>query len=507
LSVRAQVDYAFVSGGLPLQDTWQLLLPGVLTHFSPLYIGVVGLGLAGLALGDRLVGQGNGTRISSRQLWFFVGLTVVALLLAHGDHGLLYPLFYRWAPGWDLFRGQERAALLVAFGLSVLAGYGTATIPQMALSSRRWLAAALIGLVAAGVYAFGLLWQFLGHSAIGQGRYLFIALVTLLLAGGLVVALRIEGWDRRRQLLLGGLVVGNLFWANLTTNLTDFGPARKTILAPEMAAIKAAVRERGTVNLGLPGRTYNEARVYEDYGIRSQVEDVWGSSPLRLATYARLFDNFPLDRLWRLTGVEHVLTWRRELFEPSTLLAEFPQTTDTTYLHRLNEPNPRAWLVATVQPATDVAALALLADHTFDLDANALINPVDLPEAVAVEAGVATIELRRLATNRLHVQVTSAQGGLLVISENWLPGWRVLAAQCDTTGSCSSTLLPPLQLFHVYRTNLSFLGVPVPAGDVTFDLVYAPISVRNGLWISGGSAGVLVLFVGWRWWQRRRTSV
>ena len=51
LSVRANVDYAFVSGGFPVQDTWQLLLPGVLTLYSPLYIGAVGLGLAVVAFG------------------------------------------------------------------------------------------------------------------------------------------------------------------------------------------------------------------------------------------------------------------------------------------------------------------------------------------------------------------------------------------------------------------------------------------------------------------------
>ncbi|MEZ4620332.1 MAG: hypothetical protein R2867_33170 [Caldilineaceae bacterium] len=38
LSVRANVDYAYVSGGFPLQDSWQLLLPGVLTAvFAALY--------------------------------------------------------------------------------------------------------------------------------------------------------------------------------------------------------------------------------------------------------------------------------------------------------------------------------------------------------------------------------------------------------------------------------------------------------------------------------------
>ncbi|HMN31546.1 MAG TPA: glycosyltransferase family 39 protein, partial [Caldilineaceae bacterium] len=57
LSVRANVNYAFVSGGFPWQDSWQLLLPGVLTEYSPLYIGVVGLFLAIVGSGAWLAGR------------------------------------------------------------------------------------------------------------------------------------------------------------------------------------------------------------------------------------------------------------------------------------------------------------------------------------------------------------------------------------------------------------------------------------------------------------------
>ena len=152
----------------------------------------------------------------------------------------------------------------------------------------------------------------------------------------------------------------------------------------------------------MPGRVYNEYRVYEDYGLRARVEDVWGASPLRLARYAALFDQFPLDRMWRLLGVDHVLTWRRELFVPSTLLAEFPQATDTTYLHRLTTPNPRAWFVTAAQTATDEEAVALLADHTFDLGAVALLAP-DAPVSTAPVAASAPISADVSVINPSHI--------------------------------------------------------------------------------------------------------
>ncbi|HRW50669.1 MAG TPA: hypothetical protein P5333_24295, partial [Caldilinea sp.] len=389
LSVRANVDYAYVSGGFPLQDTWQALIPGVLTTYSPLYVGVASLGLAFVAAGAALMQRrrkqpaatASTLPISLRAgVLFFGGLAFVALLLSYGGNGFLYPLFYRLAPGFDLFRGQERAAYLVALGLSVLAGYGVLAIHLLPPRLRAWLATLFAGLVVGAVYLFGMLWQLTGRSAIGQWHYLLIATITITLAATFAVMLRWPGWSTRRTWLLGALIFANLLWANGATNVADFGPARKVILAPEVEALQQAVAETAGANVGLAGRAYNEFRAYEDYGMRAGVEDVWGSSPLRLARYARLFDEFPLDRLWQLTGVDHVLTWRRELFVPSTLLAEFPQATDTTYLHRLSTPNPRAWVVGSVVSAPDDAAATLLADHTVDLRSTAVL-PADIFKA------------------------------------------------------------------------------------------------------------------------------
>jgi hypothetical protein len=510
LSVRANVDYAFVSGGFPLQDTWQILLPGVLTQFSPLYIGVVGLGLVGVAVGHWSMGIGR-ARTSppipyTSYLTFFISLSLIALLLSYGDNAFLYPLFYRYAPGWKLFRGQERAAYLVAFGLSMLAGYGAALLPGMEHRRRRRIALTVGALATGGVYSFGLLWQLVGRAAVAPWAYLGIAFVTLALAMAVSLMIWLPGWSRRRSLLLFALAGGNLFWANFTTNLSDFGPARKTILAPEMEALQQAV-EAQPASLGLPVRVYNEYRIYEDYGMRQEIEDVWGSSPLRLARYAALFDHFPLDRLWQLTGVEYMLTWRRELFEPSALLAEFPQTADTTFLHLLTEPNPRAWLAHQARVVDDEESLRLLADHTFDLETIALLPPEFALAGGIAQPGHSAITLRRLAPNRLHVQVESEHGGLLVLSENWMPGWRVEEAECRAQQMECVNLqspIPNLPPLSVMRANLTFIGVPIPPGQIGFELVYWPESVRFGLWISGGTLAALALVSAWHGWRNKK---
>jgi len=517
LSVRASVDYAFVSGGFPLQDSWQLLLPGVLTYYSPLYIGIVGLGLAFVAVGAATVrSHWRATNEASellRHRWgafFFLGVAGVALLLSFGSNGFLYPLFYHLAPGFNLFRGQERAAFLVAFGLSMLAGYGLLAVRLTPQALRSWLATLYAGTVTGAVYTFGLLWQLPERTAIDSWRFLLLATLAIGLAAGFALLLRLPGWSRQRTQLLLLLIFASLFWANFATNLDRFSPARKTLLAPEVAALQevAANRTFSAPRSGVqspPGRVYNEFRVYEDYGMRIGVEDVWGASPLRLANYARLFESFPLDRMWRLTGVEHVLTWRRELFVPSMLLAEFPQNTDTTYLHRLVQRNPRAWVVYETVIADDEESVHLLADHTFDLDRRAVLPPesdladrFDLPEASKHGATSFDVQLIQQAPGQLKITVESTSPGLLVVSENWMPGWRVRAVEWP-----HDALAPPGEAL---RVNLSFLGVPIPAGKSVIELRYQPDSVRNGLWIGAGTLVVLLFAAALRALHRHRHS-
>jgi hypothetical protein len=495
LSVRASMDLAEAGTGFPLRDTWQILLPGVLTHYSPLYIGVVGVvcaigaGIwAAFAKSTRLDHRGAGWAATPIVPWrvgvaYFGLLALLALLASYGANGFLYPLLYRLAPGWDLFRGQERAAYLATFGLAALAGYGAAVAPGVPPIWRRRAAVVTGTLVVGGVYAFGMLLQLPGRTAIGPTEYLVIAASTMVLGLAAALLLWLPGWSRRRGALLVALAAVNLLWANMGVNFDRSTPGQKVQLAPELVGLADAVAA-GAGAQGLPGRVYNEYRVDGDYGMRLGVEDVWGSSPLRVARYARLFDEFPLDRMWLLLGVEHVLTWRRELFGPSTLLGEYPQASDTTYLHRLPGMPVRGRLVHDLVEADDETAVRLLADHQFDITKQAIVGPEVRVASGSGARGTARIVLRRLAANRLGVDLASEHGGLLVLSEVWMPGWEVKALRCDdTVPEC----MPGKQagdLFKPVRADLTLVGIPVPAGAVAFELTYAPRSVVWGFWIS-----------------------
>ena len=101
---------------------------------------------------------------------YFAMLALVAWLVSYGRNGFLYPFFYRWMPGWNLFQGQERAAYLVAFGLSLLAGFGAAALDALSSRQRRGFALAFALLVIAGVAGFVWRYQTTGEPGVSSAQ-------------------------------------------------------------------------------------------------------------------------------------------------------------------------------------------------------------------------------------------------------------------------------------------------------------------------------------------------
>jgi hypothetical protein len=81
---------------------------------------------------------------------------------------------------------------------------------------------------------------------------------------------------------------------------------------------------------------------------------------------------------------------------------------------------------------------------------------------------------------------------LLVVSQNWLPGWTA------TVGGVEAP---------VVRVNHSLQGVPVPEGTHEVHLAYRPGSVFNALWISGISVLLLLGLAASGLWERRAARV
>src|SRR5437762_5356698 len=76
LSSRSGLGYTNYARGFELQDLLQVLLPGSVSLYSPLYVGIAPLGLAMCALCL--------PRRVPRAVWFWLALALAALLLSFG---------------------------------------------------------------------------------------------------------------------------------------------------------------------------------------------------------------------------------------------------------------------------------------------------------------------------------------------------------------------------------------------------------------------------------------
>src|SRR5262249_22498508 len=132
-------------------------------------------------------------------------------------------------------------------------------------------------------------------------------------------------------------------------------------------------------------RTFNEYRIFGNFGDTFKIEDTWGASPLRLARYEQ-FAKLPMERIWALLNVRYVITWRKELNVPSEIVASEPiNEKETTYVHRLNSFTLRAILVShvTVAPSQD-ETLKMLGTPDFDSTRQAILAT---PLSIAMSDG------------------------------------------------------------------------------------------------------------------------
>ncbi|HJX37471.1 MAG TPA: hypothetical protein VJ714_02610, partial [Anaerolineae bacterium] len=241
LSTRAGGAYQEMAHGFPLHDLLQVALPGVLSQWSPLYVGILPLLLAGLGV----------YLVRDRRVVFWMGLALVALVLSLGGATFLYGVFYLLVPGFGIFRSQERAAFAFSFAMAMLAGYGAqavlGTVPRLAkerLRAANWALVVAIG--AALLLALAFLWGWLRaglavDSPFGPmlNRAVLLTMFLLLGAGCLYARQREVVGVRALMAVVALVIVFDLFTVNWQNNLQasnpveEYGP--RALLAPIQA--------------------------------------------------------------------------------------------------------------------------------------------------------------------------------------------------------------------------------------------------------------------------------
>jgi hypothetical protein len=482
-STRATVSFEQAGHGFPFADVLQFFITNLVSVWNPLYVGLLPLGLAALAVGAALAGR-------SPMIWFWVVVAMAALVLSFGTKAVAYDAAYWLVPGYRLFRSQERLALAVSLALAVLAAHGAeALLGARALEHQR----ALRRLLAVGAVLFALAWILLAALFYAQRLGLPVTpdltertgLFTLACGLALLALGAAARWPGRAWLpaLFLGVVVVDLFAADRGTNVVPPYP-----FYPNNPLLGAIVDDGGFF------RVQDDAQLAGHAGCAYGYRAIEGVAPYQVASYTRFLASAPEPVRWRLLGVRYVVTWRAELTEAGpwhqpivvTARGDVPdEKGNVTTVHRLGSTPQRAFVVEAPAYATsDDEVYGRLADPNFDPLQTVIVRWSDPTQSPPLNEGSrplqASVAVLRDEPGQMSLEVATSASGFLVVSEAYFPGWQ---ARLDG------------QPVPVLRVDGALIGLVVPPGTHAVALAYQPPVFYAGAALSGLALVVTALLL------------
>jgi hypothetical protein len=472
---------------------------------------------------------------------FFLALIVFSLVMAMGKNTPIYPLVFKYVPGFGAFRAPARFTLFYAFGISTLAGIGA---DRFRLTFRIQYVARLTVAGAGAMLAVSLLAGQMGPMIKPTFAPAFARFAVLL---GLSAILLLLGPAKTRlnpaQTGPGEREPGDLDprVARSPVPLWAWRVLVIGFIAVDLALF--AVPLMPTIDLALYTTTTNADRfllaradddrlyVTYDYDVSTKFDTYfsfsdWGSPDLaywlsfretlvpNLTVFSRSLSVNNDDPLvvghWRvLMDTLRSADWSERLrvlrlMNVGYVLAPSPPpglipVGDVAHLYRLSQPMPRAWMVSQARVIVDPEdLLSELMAANFDPTAEVLLEPAPHTPRQLDGSGLTNgaptvapliseltpdpqlISLREERNSRT-IDLVVSQPGYLVLAYTHYPGWRATVDGLPT---------------EILRANYAFMALPLGPGEHQVMLRFRPMSLTLGAVISGLSLLVVIGIVG-----------
>jgi hypothetical protein len=395
------------------------------------YVGILPLFLAAWSLRRR----------REPAFWFCAALVLFAVLAAIGSP--VYYLLYHLAPGFHELAGLGRVLCLAAFGLAGLAALGLDSLLQQT-ESRPPRAAFLFGALAiAAAWGVYLIHQPLVAALdpkLQFGTYQtrqFLYFIVLVAATSLIIALRSRAklppsWFAAAAL---AILIADLFGFGI-----NFNPCMPASMAyPETDSIRWLEQNAGherVTSLATHGLDWMPANAAMAFGLR----DIHGSDSLRVRTSFDLVS--PLGRS------------QADYPTPDSYLMD--ELSVRYLMTRRYVTGTGKWRLArnTDAPIYENAGRSAAKSRSY------ILSPL---------RGYEPVSFIRDDPDVITLQADSADGGWLVLTDSYYPGWR---AWIDGKPA------------PIDRFSDALRSVDVPAGQHTIEMRYQPSTFRVGLFIS-----------------------
>ena len=407
------------------------------------------LGLFGiLTLGKRREGK------------FLVVMALFGFLFALGSNGVVFPLFFK-LPFFNSLRAPARMMFYFSFGCCILAGFGFDTLVKNVKKKKllsQFLKAAIVPLVIAIGVSLGILVSSPDqlHSALtGNGLLAISVTLASLIVGYLFirekVTLPVAG------ICFLSLIFLDLFVATGKFNNNATGPSEnyRSFLSPALKQTLTAKPPTDIFRVSARGKLVNA--LSRNQGLVDSIMMFEGYNQLLLAK------RHPKAKTQ--TGVFDLLGIKYQ--------AAYDSVKNEDYFVPREGYFPNAWMVYRVLQAMPDSVQMVMQQELSYRDVAVTEEPLaktlsDKPSSQVNHA----ISCQTYSDNRIEYKVSTAEAGLLCLSEIWYPAWH---ASVDGKEAA------------VHRINYCLRGIEVPAGVHTVMLNYESSAFASGAIISGAT--------------------
>ncbi|PID86586.1 MAG: hypothetical protein CSB13_03640 [Chloroflexi bacterium] len=420
----------------------------------------------------------------SRQIYFWLGIMGLGLLLALGGYGFFYQIVYDLVPIFRLTRAPARAAYMTVLAASVILGLALnrSEEAEEVAEGLRWLMPVTAVLIVAAMAATGAAFA-AQHPTDTSGRLWHqtggwaIVLVWVLVTGGVL-----RQWFKTGQ-TAWAVVLGLVLLSDLWLFGFKLVRLEETAVSPFWTETKAVIGDEMTRVLPW-GVSIFEQNGAEQVGLMS----VFGYNALEVGANIDFVSSVPDPRssAYDVMGAGYVVApVPQEQFMAGEQGLQFVEQTGSAWIYRRPQALPLARLVTQVEIIPDTPQ-AVARVHQPDFDAATTVILAEAPpcELTAdASAGLATIET--MTDGFWRIMVRTETPALLVLSETDYPGWRV-----TVDGQ-------PAQNITAYT---AVRAVCVPAGEHAVEWTFVP----TVYWLGGLFSLLGLIVVGTAVWRRDR---
>ncbi len=458
LPATAKIPYAYITG----DSHWPQSILGILFPSAGLgggeafcfYLGVFPLLAAIVAIWKRW-----------KDPWvrYLTGLAAAAFAYSLGAYSLLHGFLYAVVPNLWMAREPDRFVFLLDFALAILAAFGIDVLLGPRKYAANWT---IVNRILAGVVvacALALAGPMLiGHT--DSNPWTSMSILLIFASCGLFWRITKGYAGVSSRLLIVGLLLFDLNAFEWTPrDKIEFARTGTNYLDMVMScrgAVRFLKSRPGLYRVQAPGD--NGPNLGDLFELRT----IQGGAVTLLKDYIPLY-----------SGHRDLLNVRYLLKPASTMDAGAIYQDSSWKVYEDAKAYPAAWVVHdTITESSQERLFQRLDDPAVDLHRTAFVNQPFLPEVEPAIIGTPDdVRFTGYEANRLELVTRTGSRGLLILSENYYPGWKATVNGNDAP---------------ILKVDGGLRGIPVRRGESRIVLRYAPWNIFVGMTLS------LLAFVG-----------